>query len=303
MSAEAARLVFKSCSGDKSLDNVTLTRSRSLQTVPPNAFRTSVSSRDSARRYFLFVNDCAASSGVAADCDPDSQPANAADVSLTLNLNSWGLPAGTVLPVTVAGPNSMGEVSQLAVLSAAGQITVAAPSSSVVLVTAQATGTQSVSVVTATDDAVIAPTNPGGNNNGATLDVCTSATADHSTTRVSLLKFPIPASAANGGLTAAILELTLAASPAQTTILTILGAACDTAWSENSVTWTSAGAFAVNTSIPLNSAITSLTQNFAYIDQTTAVAGHLTVPAGAAVGTVFRVDIADCASRKRHAVL
>lgn len=300
MTGEAARLVLKACSGDKYVDTITLAKSTSTQTVPANAFRTSASTRDAARRYFIFINDCAATSGVAADCDTNANPANAADVTLTINLNSWGLPAGTILPVTTVAAGLMGEVNMLATLNAAGQITVPAPSASVVLVTGQASGTQVVSVLPAVDDAVIAPTQPTGNVNSDQLTVSTSNTADHSTTRVSLLKFQVPSTAANGGLTAAILELTLSKAPAQTMILHLFGAACDSAWSENTVSWNSAGAFAVNTSIPVNGVISQLSQNFQYIDTTTTFAGHITVPAGSAVGTVFRVDVADCEWNAAH---
>lgn len=334
LAAEAARLVLKACTGDKQVDVVTPSRSTSTQTVPPNSFRTSVSTRDLARRYFLFINDCefprltsphihtcsswsesapsgstnprdrshlflfsgVATSGVAADCNPNTMPANAADVTLTVNLASWGIPAGTILPVSVAGTNSMGEVQALVPLSAAGTITINVPSASVVLVTGQLSGQQSVTVVTPTEDATIGPTMTGATN-AETLTVSTSSTADHSTTRMTLLKFPNPSAAANAGLTAAILELTLAQAPAQTMILMILGAACDTAWTESTVSWTAAGTWATNTTIPVNAPITLLSQNFQYIDATTVVAGHLTIPAGAAVGTVFRVDVGDYVGR------
>ena len=62
LSAEAARLVLKATVGGKAVDVVTPSGS-TPPGLPPNAFRYSVSSRDSTRRYFLYVNDCVASSG------------------------------------------------------------------------------------------------------------------------------------------------------------------------------------------------------------------------------------------------
>lgn len=219
------------------------------------------------------------------------------DVTLTVNLNSWGLPAGTIIPVTQVSATAFGDVVALTTLSAAGTITVPAPSASVTLLTAQATGAQTVTALPAVDDACIGPAQPSANYNSGQLTVSTSASADHTNTRVSLLKFQVPKGADSGGLTAAILELTLSQAPAQDMLLSIFGTACDTQWSEASVTWTSAGAFAVNSSIPVNAPITRLSQNFQYIDATTTFAGHLTIPAGAAVGTTFRVDVADYVSQ------
>ena len=57
--------------------------------------------------------------------------------------------------------------------------------------------------------------------------------------------------------------------------------ACGVAWSENSVTWATAGAFAINTSVPMNAPITTLQQNFINMGSGTVLAGHITVPAGA----------------------
>lgn len=71
LSAEAARLVIKATVNGKNVDSTAVTtKSTSALNVPPAAFRLSVSTSDTARRYFLFINDCAATSGVASDCDP-----------------------------------------------------------------------------------------------------------------------------------------------------------------------------------------------------------------------------------------
>lgn len=294
LSAEAARLVVRATVGGKSVDNVAITsKSTSSLNIPPNAFRYAVSSSDSARRFFLYVNDCAASSGLASDCDPNQNPANAVDVQLTINLASWGLPAGTVVPVTIAGANSMGEVQQLAVISPSGTVSVFSPTASTMLITGHLSGQQGVTVLATTDDATISP---GATTNGGFLGVSTSSSADHTNTQVALLRFSIPSTATPSALTSAILELTLATPPSEKVILTVFGAACNTAWSEGSVSWSSAGAFAVNSSIPMNAQITRLAQNFQYIDATTTVVGHITVLPSMAAGQVLRIDVADYAA-------
>lgn len=106
--------MFKSCSGDKIVDQIAVAKSTSSQTVPANAFRTATSTKDNARRYFIFINDCelgtpdfapryttgtyiviccliarpslagAATSGFAADCDTNANPGNAAVRACTL---------------------------------------------------------------------------------------------------------------------------------------------------------------------------------------------------------------------------
>lgn len=243
-----------------------------------------------------YVNDCAASSGVASDCDPNQNPANAVDITLTVNLASWGLPPGTLLPVVVAGPNSMGEVQALAPVQPGGSVTVFAPSGSTLLITGQISGSQSVLPVLTSDDATISPGGSTLAGNTGLLTVATSTTADHSTTFVSLLKFAIPAAATPSSLTAAILELTVAQAASQKSVLTVLGSACDAQWSESTVTWSAATAFAINASVPMTSQITSLTQNFNYFDSSTVVAGHITVLPTTAVGTVLRIDIGDYAA-------
>lgn len=46
-------------------------KSTSALNVLPAAFRFSLSTSDTSRRYFLFINDCQATSGLASDCDPN----------------------------------------------------------------------------------------------------------------------------------------------------------------------------------------------------------------------------------------
>ena len=133
--------------------------------------------------YILFA------AGVAADCHPGANGTPfAADVSLTLNLASWSLPPGTLLVVTVASATSFGEVQTMAQLSASGTITVSAPAASVLLVTGPASGRQVVSSEACAQAASIGAGSKSGVNFGKelTLPVSTSATADHSTTRVAV---------------------------------------------------------------------------------------------------------------------
>lgn len=189
----------------------------------------------------------------------------------------------------------MGEVSALAPVQLGGFVSVFAPSASTVLVTGHLSGTQSILALPTTDDATISPTGAAAGVNGGLLTVATSTTADHSTTFVSLLKFAIPASATPAALTSAILELSVATPPSQKTILTVFGAACGTQWSESTVSWSSAQSFAVS-GTP-NAAITALSQNFMYMDNTTTqVVGHITVLPTTAAGTILRIDIADYAA-------
>lgn len=65
--------------------------------------------RDARRRYLVFVNDCIDTSGKASFCtDPGTGTSNVTQVTLTLALGGWNLPAGTVLPVTMVATNRRG---------------------------------------------------------------------------------------------------------------------------------------------------------------------------------------------------
>ena len=152
-----------------------------------------------------------------------------------------------------------------------------------------------------------------------------------------VLKFPVPANSGPATLTAAILELTLVTAPATTMLMSVFGSvrllpppllahpsinkshafhrnprelrlmppaaawpqACGAAWSESSVTWATAGAFAVNTSVPLNAPISTLQQNFIRMDSNTVLAGHITVPAGARLFRASQHRLDRSAPRRR----
>lgn len=217
-------------------------------------------------------------------------PGNAIDVQLTLSLG-WNLPPGTLLPVTVAGANSMGEVQALVPIQPGGIVNIFCPASSTVLLTGQLAGQQIVMPLQNTDDAVITPSQPNNGINTNLLTVSTSASADHTNTNVARMRFTIPSSATPTALTAAILELTVATPPTTKMIFTVFGSACNTFWNENTISWTSAGSFAVNSSFNPKQQITSLGQNFMYMDSTTVVAGHITVLPTMAPGTVLRIDV------------
>lgn len=219
-------------------------------------------------------------------------------MQLSVNLASWGLPPGTLLPVTVAGANSMGEVQALAPILPGGIVNIFAPAASTVLLTGQLSGQQVVQVLQTLDDAVITPSNPSSGFNSNFLTVSTSSSADHSNTMVSLLRFQMPQSATSTALTAAILELTVAQAPSSKMVLTVYGSACNTFWNENTISWNTAGTFAVNGSFNPKQQITSPAQNFMYMDSTTVVAGHITVPPGTPQGTVLRIDVQEVRRRR-----
>jgi hypothetical protein len=116
-----------------------------------------------------------------------------------------------------AATNRFGELVALAPVSAAGTISFPAPSGSVTLVTAPAVNgaSQSVTNLAPSDDASIGPGSNAAANFGtaSTISAGTSVTADHTNTRVGLLKFPGLPPAQLSTVTAAILNLTIAAAP------------------------------------------------------------------------------------------
>jgi len=116
-----------------------------------------------------------------------------------------------------AARNLYGELVALAPVSAAGTISFPAPSGSVTLVTAPAVNgaSQSVTNLAPSDDASIGHGSNHAVNFGAagTISVGTSPTADHTNTRVGLLKFPGLQPSQLSTVTAAILTLTIAVSP------------------------------------------------------------------------------------------
>lgn len=265
LSAEAARLVIIGAAGRKTLDSTTVTVPTSTPNgLPANNFRFSASTYDATRRYFLYVNDCASTSGVAAHCAPGtSGTVNATDVTLTVDLTSWGLPSSTVLVVNLVHTSSHGAVTALPALSNSGTITVSSPAGSTMLIVGPRVGRQTTTVLTAAADTTLtAGTGSASAAGGAatTLAVSTSATANHATTRVAMMSFVIPAIAAGTSLTAAVLELTLASAATAYMPLSVFGLACGARWAEATATWSNSGAIAINTSQPMNAAITSLTQ-------------------------------------------
>lgn len=106
------------------------------------------------------------------------------------------------------------------------------------LVLTAPTGVQRVVAVPCSDDSVIAA---GSNSKfifgyASTLEVATSATADHSSTRVALVQFPVPSDADYANLlNAAILELTVAAAPSQDMVMTVIGIPPSVTWAEGAV--------------------------------------------------------------------
>ena len=115
---------------------------------------------------------------MAADCEPGtSGTSNAVDVDLTMNLAAWGLPAGTLIPVSLASAASHGAVSQLLSLSAAGTITASSPSGSVLVATAPLAGPQTVTNIAPSADATLA----AGSRASTPLGALPAAPLHHST--------------------------------------------------------------------------------------------------------------------------
>lgn len=219
---------------------------------------------DATRRYFLYVNDCAASTGIAADCNPGtSGTLNAVDVTLTLDLTSWGLPSGTVLVANLVHTTSHGAVSALPALSRTNTVTVSAPAGSALMIVGPRVGTQTAVNVTAIADTTLTAGTGANTASGSatTLTVSTSATANHATTRAAVLSFPVPATASGRDLTAAVLELTLSSASTAYMPLSVFGLSnCSARWSEAAATWASSAALGIDTAQPMNAAFTSLSQ-------------------------------------------
>lgn len=225
------------------------------------------------------------------------------------------------------------------------------PCSSMVL-TAPVFGPQTVTYLNATASTFIAASTSANTNYGslATISVATSNTADHSLTKVGILKFSIPASAADGSLTSALLRVTVNMPPPTLTTIAVVGLDCTqpsfSTWTDSAshlnvvcaslrqsrasvgrrhlkcmqrvhtgcplwrrqpqsltllpppcdlapavgLTWNTAG-FLVNLSMPMNTAITDLSQNHVRLDNGNSLLSHLTVDATNQVGNHFMVDI------------
>lgn len=204
-----------------------------------------------------------ARAGVAAHCTPGtSGTVNATDVSLTLDLASWGLPRNTVLVANLVHGTSHGAVSALPALSSSGTVTVFSPAGSVLTVVGpRSGGTQTQTVLTATADTTLTAGTGATTAGGAatTLSVSTSTTANHATTRVAMMAFAIPAVTPGRSLTAAVLELTLASAATANMPLSVFGLQCGANWREATATWAN-DVHAINTSLPMNAPIVSLTQ-------------------------------------------
>lgn len=157
-----------------------------------------------------------------------------------------------------------------------------------------------MSVLSPTDDATLTALSATPAGSAATLTVCTSNTTNHATTSVAVLAFSVPPTATvSQGLTAALLEVTLAQQLSSVAtnrpmIMSVFAAQCNAAWGEGTVTWAGATGFAVKASSAMTAAITSISQNFAPADESaSALAGHVTVTTLAGAGTRFAVDVTD----------
>lgn len=297
LSAEASRLVIKAAGGGKTQFPYTVNPT-SIAIGPANNFRTVAVTGDATRRYVTYVNDCSASTGNPADCAGGAAGTpNATDVLLTIDLSSWGVPVGTLVPVSLAAAGSMGEVSALVPVSPTGTITALSPSGSVLMATVPAsTMVQSVVSVLPSADTSLGPQSSSALASSYALTVSTSNTANHATTSVAMLNFPVPVAAGSAALTSAILELTVSAVPSADMPMSVFGVGCNGAgWNGQPTTW-AAAPYAINTSLPMTAALTNLAQNFIAVTPNTMFIGHITVPASAAVGQVFRTDVTDYAA-------
>lgn len=96
------------------------------------------------------------------------------------------------------------------------------------VLTAPVNGPQQVTNLAASASSYISAGSAASSNFGtlASVGVATSATSDHTVTRVSLVKFSVPASAADGSLTSAVLQLTVTGAPAAATVVSVVGVKC-----------------------------------------------------------------------------
>ena len=271
-SAAAARLVLKAMLPQPGLprqvDTVTVTSAAQPATLTPKFFQYAASIKGPNKRYFLFVNDCAATTGLAADCNPGpSGSVNAMDIQLTLSLASWGLIPGTQLTVLLLSGASFGEVSQIVTLSPTSSVSVFSPANSVLLVVGPVGGVQTVAYLNASAGTTLCPTLTAPEGAAPTRSVGTSATADHSTTRVYVVQYAVPAAATRVQLSSAVMTLTLASSPTANLLINVFGHGCDAPTLDAATAvWGNSGWFVGPAP---TAAITTIAQNFINITKDT----------------------------------
>ena len=262
---------------------------------------------DGLRRYFLLVND--------AFNPQDSStysPYPSYAQTVTVNITAWGVSVSSTLVHNVVAAGSMGEVGALVVngnilgSTIAGvtvvngifaNVTLVLPAYSTSSLVAPAVPQTEADVTPLQDVAVNAGNLQAsfGSSLAPTLCVSTSNTANHEGTSVALIKFPVSNAAT---VVTAVLELTVTSSPAADMPLLLIGLnpanSASSAWSEATTSWLGLP-FAV-TPLPSggpSAAITTIAQNFARLDNGNVVAGHVTVHATDAPGTVKRVDVTE----------
>ena len=269
-----------------------------------------------------------------AACNPGGIPCfpsyRAVTMNMTLNISSWAVPATVTLVHNLVAAGSMGEVAGIALGASAptGKPSLPAVSnaanakaslvSSITAVTVAGGNysTVTLSVPAFSVSALVAPIAPQAeivlnatsdtqitaglnvnttNGTAPTMAVSTSVTAVHDATSVALMQFTIPATISAASTLTAVLELSVAAPPAQDMPLLVVGvnSTAAGAWAEASLSWSTA-AFLTAGALP-SATITSPAQNFVPVGPATgaAVAGHITVGASAVVGGVQRVDVTE----------
>ena len=241
--------------------------------------------RDGGAFVLLVANDYATSDG-------------APERTLSIPLTPLGVPPASFALVSQVAPGACGEVALLTRISAlpSATLTLTLPPWAVVRITVPAAAQSETLLAPDADATLAAGANMGRNFGGdATLRVATAPAGVHDDTAVALLRFPAAAFASSGALSAAILELTVAAAPAAgTVVLAVVGInpAAPRDWAESGVTWAAAD-WAV---APLRNgaAVTRIAHNFARLGPWEGngnwLLGHVTVsPADA--GATKRLDV------------
>ena len=306
ISVETARLILTAMVGGYTLETLSLPALAgpnpyltalpqynifAIAKYPPTAFPPIGVVNNGITRTLVWVND-GVNPGDNAWGASGSYPSLTQTV--TVNINSWGLPLGTKLIHSVAAAGYMGEIYTWPLVVGGPNLTVTVPPFSTSTIIAPLTP-QTETVLSATEDATLKAGVNQNTNFGAapTLSVSTSVTSTHDSTSAAMIKFTIPA-----GLTqvvVAVLELTVMTPPTADMQMIIVGLdptssanGGPVSWADATATW--ASAVNVFTSTP-TSQISSIAQNFLQLASGNVIAGHVTVPANTPAGTTRRVDV------------